>query len=1284
MNQQLVVELSSLLAESKRRHPDLRQAAEYTLDAVKNKQPQDLKNDEKIAQPLVLACSSRNAKLTAIAVPLIQRLLAISALSDKSIPSVLGALEEATHLGVEIQLKILQCLPTLMANYTKVLQGANLSALLAICSALKAPNKPPVVSNSAAATLQQLIVSVFDKVREEQDPPKTFEVPVDTGDKILVSPAADDALSVLSDLCSLIEHHSSTFLKGHYKDTFCLELVESILQNQHMVFEEHPELIYCVKMKLFPALLRGLSSEAPFPVAVRIARVLYLLLRTLLALVPAECEVTLTLFVHLSREPTESWERALCMEILQGVFSDFDLLLAIYKEYDVTEGRKNILADTLGLFRDLLKHTKEGTRFNSATKTPFIDTLDKTEAPPLPEGYEQYLAITCANSLCDALAKFLLQKNQDSRATLCKHLIDHSWSTILDLYSPLVSGPFEESLDLHSVIRAVQKLAHVAGFVDRKTARDAFMSLLATGAEKPPTQRAILCLRALVNLGTALGTTLGSSWSILLDTLRETSQSKVGSDPAVLSAEKKLLDSTKDYSNAALSDLVNALTRSASEWNNDKLGIVATFNVTKIVEDEELWQKLLDHLISCESLQGALIQRKLSESSESDTPEAHARIFDSLLKAVKSDNSEIVLAHLQTTNSLLQQLGKCSSWSTIFSILDTGLRDDMPLEVTKAAFDSVKLVCNDFLTQLPSDALLTLVDLLYKFCQHSSDSNLSFTCISLFWTVSDCILRQAKETDDIERVLTMSEMRDSSEPLALWLILMSSLALMSHDSRADVRNGAIQTFFRTFESLAKDKLKPNLWQTFSKEILPKLFLTPTGELVENDPAGAAARYPYTVSLLLAGFNHMMGVVRTVLPDQVDILFLQLLSYFEQLNTTSPHPEYAVTISKSFGELLTIAPLSPESIAAAWKFWLSPPWGTQYVSPWNQGSASGAIAEHASVHTIIYNLDRKVPDETLDASLDVLYNCLLHPQLPKFSQDQSSTSPVQTAVLKQISNVSGHHAKVLEILGKISKLSSTASKEDDDTPKYGAASLKAVELSRSRLPEVPAAVDDSVISLLLQDTTLSSLGSDSTELFLETVEKVLPRLSTEETLWPRVIEGGLSILAQRSEGFHKYEKLIFPILGLEHVPESLIDSLLKSIYENSLVWKTKASPLGFSGTLQAVSKPDFSLYCTTLLFNLWIGEGDGTGAARERLSLSSRQYAMSRAQACISQFINDSVIRGSMPIPKLQNEELQVILTHLGMLVKKSPDSKKELKTLFPLLLKLQKCGENTEVILQEF
>ena len=66
-------------------------------------------------------------------------------------------------LGLEIQLKILQALPSLLQNYSNELRGELLSSVLQVCSSLQ-NTKNSVVSNTAAATLQQLVISVFDKI----------------------------------------------------------------------------------------------------------------------------------------------------------------------------------------------------------------------------------------------------------------------------------------------------------------------------------------------------------------------------------------------------------------------------------------------------------------------------------------------------------------------------------------------------------------------------------------------------------------------------------------------------------------------------------------------------------------------------------------------------------------------------------------------------------------------------------------------------------------------------------------------------------------------------------------------------------------------------------------------------------------------------------------------------------------------------------------------------------------------------------------------------------------
>lgn len=66
-------------------------------------------------------------------------------------------------IGHDVQLKILQALPSLLQNYPSEIRGDHLSTVLQICSGLQ-NIKSPAVSNTAAATLQQLIIAVFDRV----------------------------------------------------------------------------------------------------------------------------------------------------------------------------------------------------------------------------------------------------------------------------------------------------------------------------------------------------------------------------------------------------------------------------------------------------------------------------------------------------------------------------------------------------------------------------------------------------------------------------------------------------------------------------------------------------------------------------------------------------------------------------------------------------------------------------------------------------------------------------------------------------------------------------------------------------------------------------------------------------------------------------------------------------------------------------------------------------------------------------------------------------------------
>lgn len=123
----------------------------------------DLSQRPNFITPFLIACSSKNAKYTGNAIVCLQRLVVSRALPKSRLREVLEAFREATSAGLDVQLKILQALPSLLQNYADELKGELLATSLNICTILQA-SKNGIVNNTAAATLQQLVVSVFDKV----------------------------------------------------------------------------------------------------------------------------------------------------------------------------------------------------------------------------------------------------------------------------------------------------------------------------------------------------------------------------------------------------------------------------------------------------------------------------------------------------------------------------------------------------------------------------------------------------------------------------------------------------------------------------------------------------------------------------------------------------------------------------------------------------------------------------------------------------------------------------------------------------------------------------------------------------------------------------------------------------------------------------------------------------------------------------------------------------------------------------------------------------------------
>ena len=372
---------------------------------------------------------------------------------------VLQAFRECSTLALDIQLKVLQALPSLLQNYAGSLTGELLVNAFQVCFLLYG-SKTAVVSNTAAAALQQLVNSTLEKAALKDDgttDEPELEVPIGDG-TIWIHGAALDAYHLLDDVCLLTDGQKpKVLLAASLSQNFGLELLESVLVNHADTVTTHPEQIHVLRQRLMPLIIKILSERASFSITVRTMRVLQLVLSRLLFALAEDCEMALSLLNHmLDADAAILWKRALCLEVFRNIHSEPALVRSIYAHYDQADEKRNILRDHLGGLVRLASEkpaviglgqqssipssigqddtsgeqaaaqagglvgsigasviTADPNRPGisaqwSLIRTPCIEQLDKSEPPNLPATYIYSLALTCITRFSDGLARFLL------------------------------------------------------------------------------------------------------------------------------------------------------------------------------------------------------------------------------------------------------------------------------------------------------------------------------------------------------------------------------------------------------------------------------------------------------------------------------------------------------------------------------------------------------------------------------------------------------------------------------------------------------------------------------------------------------------------------------------------------------------------------------------------------------------------------------------------------------------------------------------------------------------
>jgi hypothetical protein len=73
-----------------------------------------------LLRPVFMGCATKNVKVITIALGSLQRLIALRAVSLSAIPAIIQTMNDCISQGVDIQLKILQTLLSLITNFPAI------------------------------------------------------------------------------------------------------------------------------------------------------------------------------------------------------------------------------------------------------------------------------------------------------------------------------------------------------------------------------------------------------------------------------------------------------------------------------------------------------------------------------------------------------------------------------------------------------------------------------------------------------------------------------------------------------------------------------------------------------------------------------------------------------------------------------------------------------------------------------------------------------------------------------------------------------------------------------------------------------------------------------------------------------------------------------------------------------------------------------------------------------------------------------------------------------------
>ncbi|KAI5966786.1 MON2 [Candida pseudojiufengensis] len=529
--QSLIAEFTNLSSESKKRFADVRHASDTSIKLLKSTtQLSDQNIQLQLTNTLILACETGNLKINSIAIPIIQKLLNNHFIPDEKLNILIKTLTESSHLAVEIQLKILQCLPSFMLVYKSNMSGSTLLGILSICSNLTTSNKSPIVSNAASATLQQLFTNIFDNINDSQTTGDR-NVKIDNNQSLKVDTLSYEGYLIFQDLNQILINKKPEYFGNsiHLKSQAALEIIESIVNGHQNLFSNHKELSYLLRSQTVPALLKILNSPTKhYPLILRALRIIQILLTTQLNSLEIEIEIILSYLNHLLLDDADSngeaftpdWEKVLILEMYNYLFSNFDSIKSIYEKYDHDKSKKDVLKElftVLSTFfandnqylndivrpfsRPSIETNSNGNQGlnsqnfisveNSSLKTMVIDHLDKNDpSNNIPNTYSTYLILEILIKFSGGVSNYVSnlsnngnEKELEASVDLINAIMGSTASEVTSLYERFIYTSLNDLL-FQKVLKSYQSFTHAIGLLGLNSIRNILLLKLSNAITK--------------------------------------------------------------------------------------------------------------------------------------------------------------------------------------------------------------------------------------------------------------------------------------------------------------------------------------------------------------------------------------------------------------------------------------------------------------------------------------------------------------------------------------------------------------------------------------------------------------------------------------------------------------------------------------------------------------------------------------------------------------------------------------------------------------------------------